>query len=135
MIKIKWLIVKNDDIADPYILVRSSKRPQEILYQKTVPYIQRSLEISVSELQAKIPRAGSGASNTNDNSTGNAQDDYEVCVLARDSRTAVRSLNKQQCRALPNIVTSSGSQLSQRYYSVIIVVVINVFLTLFNYRC
>lgn len=79
--------MKNEDIADPYIVVRNIKDPRRLAYEVTLPYFKRSLEIDVlGKLKEKKL----------ENDT-----EYQICLLARDSKTFVRALQKEQCRELP----------------------------------
>lgn len=83
--------MRNEDIADPYIVVRNIKDPGRLAYEVTLPYFKRSLEIDVS---------GKLGEKKLKNDT-----EYQICLLARDSKTFVRALQKEQCRELPR---SSG---------------------------
>lgn len=82
----KWRVVRNDDIADPYIVVRNIKDPGNIAYEVTLPYFERSFQI---DMAANITRR-----KRNDA-------EYQVCLLARDSKTFIRGFHMEQCKSLP----------------------------------
>lgn len=89
--------MRNDDIADPYVVVRNIKNPRSIVYEVTLPYFKRSLEIDIA---ANLMRQ-----------KGN-DTEYQICLLARDSKTFIRGFHKEQCRDLPK---SSGPQRGPNY--------------------
>lgn len=84
--------MKNADIADTYIFLRNIHQPsdKQIVYQVTLPYFKRSLEITAP---------------------GNITDDkdvadYELCLLARNSNGLVRRFYKEQCKNLTESLTN-----------------------------
>ncbi|XP_063905507.1 protein artichoke isoform X1 [Zophobas morio] len=86
-LKVKWRVLRNDDIADPYVVVRNIKDPRSIAYEVTLPYFKRSLEIDV----------GANLTRQKGNDT-----EYQICLLARDSKTFIRGFHKEQCKPFPN---------------------------------
>ena len=80
-------MLRNDDIADPYVVVRNIKDPRSIAYEVTLPYFKRSLEIDV----------GANLTRQKGNDT-----EYQICLLARDSKTFIRGFHKEQCKPFPN---------------------------------
>lgn len=106
--------MKNDDIADPYVVIRNLKDAQKsAVYEATLPYFKRSLEIDiVSNLTRPSGKKGV---------------EYQLCVLARDSKTFIRGFNGEQCRVLPN---SSGANRPYFVYSSNITTIIIIILLL-----
>lgn len=100
-LKLKWRVIKNEDIADPYVVVRSKIDPNNIVYETTLPYFKRSIDIDLT--------------NTNKNgslpATGKAE--FQICLLAKDSKTFVKKFYQSQCRDLDNSL-GSGSVLSKQ---------------------
>ncbi|XP_017768365.1 PREDICTED: insulin-like growth factor-binding protein complex acid labile subunit isoform X1 [Nicrophorus vespilloides] len=91
-IKVKWLVVKNEDIGDPYIIIQNTRQPDKLLYENTLPYFKRSVEIDVANLSASEEVAPLDFS------------EFQLCVLARDSRAFVRNNYKEQCKDLPPVL-------------------------------
>lgn len=103
---------KNVDIADTYVVIRDVNRPQKALYTKTLPYFQRSVDINI--VGEKLDEIKAGV------------DDYEICVLARNSKAIVRGFYKRQCRNIPaNLASSAGVH---RRFVILYIVVLSIVL-------
>lgn len=95
----KWYVTSNEDIADPYIIIRDTSNPGEVVYETTLPYFRRSLEIDTKgKLGDDIEHAGGGV---------------QICLLAKDSKTDVRAWHGKQCKEIPKqaALTSASSPL------------------------
>lgn len=80
-------MTSNEDIADPYIIIRDTSNPVATVYETTLPYFQRSLEIDTTgKIGQDIEHAG-----------GTVQ----ICLLAKNSKTDVRAWHGKQCRDVP----------------------------------
>ncbi|KRT84170.1 hypothetical protein AMK59_2417, partial [Oryctes borbonicus] len=100
-LKMRWRVVKNDDIADTYVVIRNIKNPSLYIYETMLPYTQRSFELN-NTLTSKLQATGRK---------------YHVCIIALDSKASVKSLYQPQCR---DITQSS----SERVASSIVVMII-----------
>lgn len=83
----KWYVTSNEDIADPYIIIRDTADPSNTVYETTLPYFRRSFEVDTSGKLGK--------------DIENSQGHIEICLLAKDSKTDVRSWHGKQCREIP----------------------------------
>lgn len=91
----KWRVVKNDDIADVYLVVRKLKNPSSYIYETTLPYNQRSFELNKT-LTTKLQATGR---------------EYHVCLIALDSKASVKNLYPPQCKD----ITQSGQVYVKNY--------------------
>ncbi|KAF2906149.1 hypothetical protein ILUMI_00029 [Ignelater luminosus] len=97
ILKIAWGVVKNDDIADPFVVIRDIKNPQNTIFSRTLPYFKRKLEVDiVKENITHLKNSKRG--------------EYEICILARNSKASVRSLYKDQCKDISDQVTAGVSR-------------------------
>lgn len=117
-IYLKWYVTNNEDIADPYIIIRDTANPQYTVYETTLPYFKRSLEIPTKGNLSKDIR--------------NSKGDIEICLLARDSKTDVRGWNKHQCKDIPrkSALTSGVSREVGNSFTILsgLLLVFNIFL-------
>ncbi|KAJ8958595.1 hypothetical protein NQ318_016316 [Aromia moschata] len=90
IIKVKWRVMKNFDIADTDIFIRDIKDPRNIVFQTTLPYFKRSLEIDIT--------GGLGKKLSN-------PEEYQICLLAKESKNFVRGYYEEQCRILSETVS------------------------------
>lgn len=117
ILKLLWSVVKNDDIADPYIFIREVKNPLNVLYSETIPYFKRKLEIDI------------GKGNLTKIIKNKA--DFEVCILARNSKAVVRKIFKQQCHDFAS--DKSGNRPLFNISAVYYVIILGLTLNFFNY--
>lgn len=112
-------MTNNEDIADPYIIIRDTANPQYTVYETTLPYFKRSLE---------IPTKGNLYKDIQ-----NSKGDIEICLLARDSKTDVRGWNKHQCKDIPrkSALTSGVSRGLGNSFTVLcgLLVLLNTFIS------
>ncbi|XP_060534843.1 toll-like receptor Tollo isoform X1 [Cylas formicarius] len=109
MLRMKWRVMKNEDIADVYLVVRNANSPLEVLYQTTLSYSQRKFETVVADQL----RSNDVLHNT-----------YQLCLLAKNSKDAVRKFYGEQCRDLDGSALSGGGNRVEPYLSVVLVVAI-----------
>lgn len=108
--KIAWGVVKNDDIADPFVVIRDI-RSQNTVFSRTLPYFKRKLEVDiVKENMTNLKNSKRG--------------EYEICVLARNSKALVRSFYRDQCRDISDQVAAGASRVVMNF----VISVIGVFL-------
>ncbi|GJQ76084.1 hypothetical protein Trydic_g1836 [Trypoxylus dichotomus] len=108
-LKMKWRVLKNDDIADTYVVIRNIKNPSLYIYETTLPYTQRSFELN-NTLTTKLQATGRK---------------YHVCIIALDSKTSVKSLYPPQCR---DITQSSSKHIASGILLTITAVVVAILL-------
>lgn len=85
--RIKWRVLKNDDIADTFVIIRNRTDSNKIIYQKTLPYFKRALEIHLkNELNIDINQING--------------DYYQICLIAKDSKNINRGFFKEQCKSI-----------------------------------
>ncbi|XP_048523505.1 protein artichoke [Dendroctonus ponderosae] len=84
MLKLKWRVMKQNDIADTSVFIRDSKNPLDIVYQITLPYFKRTLEVDLKAIKSKDMPVKS----------------YHVCLVSKTSRNGVRKFYPEQCREL-----------------------------------
>ncbi|XP_030759456.1 protein artichoke [Sitophilus oryzae] len=94
ILRVKWRILKHDDIADTAVYIRQSNNSVNIPFQASLPYFQRVLEIDVKN-KSKI-NLDSGT-------------DYEICVLAKTSRNFLRKFYPDQCRNLKDTLNGGST--------------------------
>lgn len=100
-IKLKWLVFKNADIADTRILLQDKNKPENLLYETTQPYFTRSLEIDISgNISRQIQKS---------------RTEYQLCLLATDSKTFTRPFYTQQCKEIPWNLRNVGSRTGSNY--------------------
>lgn len=86
--------MKHSDIADTEIFIRDTTVTQNIIFQKTIPYFKRVLEInSAKDFDTKLK---------NDVS-------YQICLLAKDSKNVVRHFYQEQCKDLSSTFSAANS--------------------------
>lgn len=108
--KVKWRVLKNEDIADTYALVRDKGDPKTIVFQQTLPYFQRSIEMNVKkDLGGKVKN-------------------YQICLLAKDSKGRNRGFYKEQCADLDKNKRSDSSKLHYAGNNVILCLVLSLLL-------
>lgn len=86
----RWRVVKNDDIADTYVVIRNIKNPSLYIYETTLPYTQRSFELNTT-LTTQLQSAGRK---------------YHVCIVALDSKDTVKSLQPSQCKDITQSISA-----------------------------
>lgn len=89
---VRWRVMKNDDIADAYVFIRNVKMPQKVVFEATLPYFKRKLETIVPGNLSEDLKLGA---------------EYQICLLAKDSKTFVRGIYQEQCRDLSETFKSS----------------------------
>lgn len=102
-------MAKNEDIADPYVVIRNKNKQDDVAYEVTLPYFKRKLEI---DLKSNLSRRIEG------------EEEYQICLLAKDSKTFVRRFYAEQCRDLSGDL--SGSSL--RVTTSVILLTVSLFL-------
>lgn len=85
MLKLKWRVMKQNDIADTSVFIRDSKNPLDIVYQITLPYFKRTLEVDLKAIKSKEKMPVKS---------------YHVCLVSKTSRNGVRKFYPEQCREL-----------------------------------
>ncbi|XP_031345757.1 chondroadherin-like protein [Photinus pyralis] len=107
---VSWSVIKNEDIADPYVVIRGIKNAKDALYAKTLPYFQRKLELNIfKENLAKIK---------------SSRRDYEICVVARNSLDNVRNFFQNQCRGL-DTTNGTARYVSWNIYFIFVLLLVN----------
>ncbi|KAL3286627.1 hypothetical protein HHI36_001126 [Cryptolaemus montrouzieri] len=111
-VSIRWRVMKrNTDIADTYVVIRKLKEesnsPQKPIYEKTLQYSKRSIDIDIQgDLKEKL----------NLNNTCNIQ----VCILGSTSQQIIRSFYSSQCKRFCDLkAVSTGSYLNGSYVIII----------------
>ncbi|XP_022909438.2 protein artichoke [Onthophagus taurus] len=89
-LRVKWRVMKNEDIGDTYLVVRKTNSPSTVVFEATVPYFQRSFMFD-----NKWTRKFLGERIEN-----------EVCLIALDSKSIVRNLYQEQCKG---VIESRGN--------------------------
>lgn len=80
--------MKNEDIADTFVIIRDVKDYKKLIYQNTLPYFRRALEIHLkNEVNIDI---------------NDSKNKYEICLIAKDSRNSNRGFYKEQCKEIKN---------------------------------
>ncbi|CAH0550427.1 unnamed protein product [Brassicogethes aeneus] len=92
-LKILWRVMKNADIADTYVFIRNVQNPENVVFETTLPYFKRKLEIPVPGNLTEETKLGR---------------EYQICLLAKDSKTFVRKFYAEQCRDLSDTFKSSA---------------------------
>lgn len=90
-LKVKWRVMKQEDIADTSAFIRNLRDPLDIVFQTTLPYVKRVLEV---DLDSAIKDTSK-------------QESYQICIVAKTSKNAVRKFYPEQCRDLDK-ATSGG---------------------------
>lgn len=93
-IKLRWLVAKNEDIADTTVLLQDVKNPDNVPFEKTLPYFMRKLEIDLNTNITKQIQRGKVT--------------YQVCLLAKNSKDVVRGYYSQQCKEIPRSLRSGA---------------------------
>lgn len=87
--RIKWRVLKNDDIGDTFVIIRDTNDTNRIIYQKTLPYFKRALEIHLkNELNIDVNKM--------------KHENYQICLIAKDSKNENRGFYKEQCKTINN---------------------------------
>ena len=95
-IKIRWLVNRNTDIADCYIIIRNQEKPLEIVFETIVPYVQRELSVGFRNISA--------------NSQSISNNIYEICLIAIDSKSNFQKLFEfEQCKVLSRSLISRSA--------------------------
>lgn len=89
------------DIADTRVVLQDKKKPENILYETTLPYFKRSLEIDIGTNLTRQIQKG--------------RTEYQICLLATDSKTFVRGLYNQQCKPIPRNLKSAAAKTGSNY--------------------
>lgn len=91
-LKVKWRVMKQDDIADTGAFIRNLRDPLDIVFQTTLPYFKRGLEVDLDSAIKKDTLK---------------QESYQICIVAKTSKNALRKFYPEQCRDLDK-ATSGG---------------------------
>ncbi|XP_018576955.1 protein artichoke [Anoplophora glabripennis] len=90
--KVKWRVMKHSDIADTTVFIRDVKNPQDIVFQATLPYFKRSLEIDTTgKLGKKLQEAT----------------EHQICLVARDSKNFAKTFYQDQCKDLRETISGA----------------------------
>ncbi|CAH1183023.1 unnamed protein product [Ceutorhynchus assimilis] len=95
VLKLKWRVMKPDDIADTSVFVRQVQNPANVVFQVTLPYYKRQLEIDIKEKLAM-----------------KELHDYQICILAKTSRSGFRKFYPEQCRDLDGSISAARAYLT-----------------------
>lgn len=87
--KLKWRVLKNEDIADLKVIIRDKANPNNIIYEKILPYFKRSIEI---DTKTTIKQNGN----------------FQICLIAKDSKDINRGFYKEQCKEMNNKSSDSN---------------------------
>lgn len=96
-VKIRWLVAKNEDIADTTVLLQDVKNPDSIPFENSLPYFMRKLEFELNTNITKQIQRGKVT--------------YQVCLLAKNSKDFVRGYFSQQCKEIPRSLRSGAEKL------------------------
>lgn len=97
----KWLVAKNEDIADTTVLLQDVKNPENVPFENTLPYFMRKLEFDLNANITKQIQRG--------------KVDYQVCLLAKNSKDAIRGYYSQQCRQIPRSLRSGAGKIDNSW--------------------
>lgn len=101
----KWLVAKNEDVADTRIVLQDVKDPENVPFEKTLPYFMRKLEFDLNANVTKQIQRGKVT--------------YQVCLLAKNSKDGVRGYYSQQCREIPRSLRSGTTRIDGCFVMVI----------------
>ncbi|KAJ8943742.1 hypothetical protein NQ314_009660 [Rhamnusium bicolor] len=108
IIKVKWRVMKHSDIADTNLFIRDVKDPQNIVFQTTLPYIKRTLEIDTTgSLGKKLKERA----------------EYQICLLAKDSKNYVRNFYQEQCKYLTETISGAVRHFINCNFVVIVLII------------
>ncbi|XP_066142674.1 chaoptin [Euwallacea fornicatus] len=109
MLKAKWRVMKQDDIADTSLFIRNIQNPLDIVFQTTLPYFKRVLEVDLGQtIKANETLV---------------EKSYQICIVAKTSKDSVRKFYPEQCRDLDKGAVSGCRSLLYPANSRLLVVV------------
>lgn len=85
--------MKHSDIADTTVFIRDVKDPQNVVFQETLPYLKRTLEIDTTGRLGKKLKVAT---------------DYQICLIAKDSNNFARKLYGEQCKDLRETISGTN---------------------------